>query len=63
MSEGQVIPKKLSEKEKIFQTALRKLKHFNKRELQQFLEWNGCLHKHTTPCGMDSICKDCGDWV
>ena len=51
-------------KAELLKKAIKKLKTLTKEELQNFIEEiNCCPHKHTEPCGMDTICKDCGDWV
>lgn len=51
-------------KAQLVEKATKKLWRMKKEELEEFLEsFNPCLHKHTQPCGMDVVCKDCGAWV
>ena len=51
-------------KTELVSKATKRLQRMTKEELQHFIEsFNPCLHKHTEKCGMDVICKDCGDWV
>lgn len=55
--------KKPSTKADLLKQAQRKLKSLSKDELQHFVDKNCCPHRNTRPCGMDTVCDDCGDWV
>jgi hypothetical protein len=47
----------------LMQEAVDKLYTLNTEEVKNFLKINLCPHKHTSKCGMDRICDDCGDWA
>lgn len=50
-------------KDKLMEKAIKKLKKLSIEELENFLTLNCCPHKKTHPCGMDTVCDSCGDWV
>lgn len=43
--------------------AIEKVMRLSEVELKNFLKMNCCPHTRTEKCGMDRICKDCGDWA
>lgn len=51
-------------KQQLVKLAMNKVRGLNKKELRKFVfDTNCCPHENTHPCGMDTVCSDCGDWV
>jgi len=51
-------------KAQLITLAVKKLRKLKRAELHHFVyKLNCCPHDRTHPCGMDSVCDDCGAWV